>query len=99
MENDTNMAEWVWAIVEKSGENESFYALSESTSGATFIPVFKNQVDGQIVLQKIEKKSGADYEIQAVRLNLAGETAVKNKVELKILDGQGKVLETLSPIE
>ena len=99
MEKDTNMAEWVWVIVEKIGENESFYALSETKSGSTFIPVFKNQVDGQTVTQKIEKKVEADYEIQAVRLTLVGEAAAKNKVELKILDGQGKILETLTPVE
>lgn len=90
--------EWVWVVFEKSGMDENLYALEDEKSGVKFIPVFQEKEDGVVVQAGFKKIAGAKYEVEAMRIELVAETARKNKMDIYILDGEGLVMERLTPM-
>ena len=51
-----------------------------------------------VVQAGFKKISGAKYEVEAMRIELVAETARKNKMDIYILDGEGLVMERLTPM-
>ena len=87
------LPEWIWVVVEKSGQDESFFALeNDEVQGRKFIPVFENQEDGVVCLRRFPKKSGAEYELQAMRLDVLTPTAKENDADVTLLDYDGHIL-------
>lgn len=93
-----NIPEWVWAAVEKKGDDESYYAL-EDNDGLKFVPVFLNQEDGQACMKIFEKDEAAEYELEAVRLENLAKTARVKRFNIVISDSQGNVIEELAPLD
>ncbi|MBU2550314.1 MAG: hypothetical protein KKB20_18050 [Proteobacteria bacterium] len=107
MAGTVNHKDWVWVVVEKDTVQKPFLelegggallAMEEETKGLKFIPVFRTQEDGQSGWHALPKKPGAQYELQAMRLDEVAEAARGSRFDIFIVDREGRVMERLAPM-
>ena len=85
--------QWVWAIVQEPGKDESFLGQYDIEKEIYFIPVFRNNEEAADCLNYLIKDESKSYEAQAVLYEELCESAIKNKFMVFILNGSGEVLE------
>jgi hypothetical protein len=97
MSESEKVPAWVYVVVEKIGQDENVFALTDPDKDQRFIPVFESQEDGSVCMRSFEKKPGAEYELEAIRLPVLAQTARENRMDIYFLDFQGRIMERLTP--
>ena len=84
--------EWLWIIIEKTGDDEFLFGREDPSEGYRFIPSFLDQESGVACLSKFVLDPANQYELQAMRYNEVLSAAQKNQFELLVLDRDGTIL-------
>lgn len=88
---------WVWVFIQNPERNEEILGQQDEDSGAMFIPVFQAKESAYQCMNYLAKKQGAKYEPQAILYEDLFKYASGNGFSLFALDGEGKVLEKITP--
>lgn len=88
---------WVYAIVQDPGGQERFLGQVDEETGIQFIPVFLDKENAQLGLGRFKRQKGLKYEVQAVMYGELAKDSAANGFIIFILDGEGQILEKLSP--
>lgn len=87
--------EWIYVLVEKSGNDEQIIAQHDTARDIRFIPVYQDRDSAQqgALLLSIQ----GIYEIQAVIFEDLLNYAARHKSLIFVLDGQGNVQLKIAP--
>lgn len=88
---------WVWVFIQNPDKNEEILGQQEEETGVMFIPVFQAKEIAYQCMNLLAKKPGAKYEPQAIIYEDLVSYASENGFSLFVLDGEGKVLEKITP--
>ena len=95
----TNNSDWIYAVVQAPGKNESFLGQHDDENDISFIPVFAKKEDAQNCLPLMARKKSVTYEIQAVYREELLKNAMENGFHVYFLDGSGTILEKINIVK
>ncbi len=88
---------WVYVIVQDPGATERFLGQVDEETGIQFIPAFLEKDAAVMNLGQFKRRKGSKYEVQAVLFEDLVQDSVANGFSLFILNGEGEILEHLTP--
>lgn len=97
MNQNKELPGWVWVVSESLGNEENIFAFEDEKTGRKFIPVFRDQEEGVVCQRGFKKKTGYEYNVEAMSLAFVALTARENNMDIYFLDSDGSILETLTP--
>ncbi|RLF60594.1 MAG: hypothetical protein DRN37_02470 [Thermoplasmata archaeon] len=89
--------QWVWVVVQDPGGDEQFLGQYDQEKDESFIPLFLEKDEAQQALDRLQRKEGSEYEVQAIEFGELRRSAAENRFMLFVLDGAGAILEKIRP--
>ncbi len=89
--------EWVFVLVQKSGQNESIVGQYDTEHDINFIPVFQNRDVALQGVTQIVKAPHQTFEVQAIIYEDLLRYAGDGNFMLFFIDGSGQILAKLTP--
>lgn len=97
MKNTEEKTDWIWVVVENTGQNEHFVGLEDKNGDMPYIPVFSSKEDAIACLIHMPTVRGNKYEAQAVMLEDLKKDAEAGGFKILLADGEGKIIADMSP--
>lgn len=98
-QTDSSGADWVYVVVQASGDKEMFLGQHDDEADISFIPVFRQKEDASQCLPLMTKAPSMKYEVQAIHKDDLFEQAATTGFHLYLLDGTGVILNKVNPGE
>ena len=89
--------DWVYVLVQKSGQNETIVGQRDTENDLNFIPVFKERDVAMQGVTQLAKSPNNAYEIQAIIYEDLLSYAGNNNFLLFFIDGRGQILSKVTP--
>ena len=97
MTNKIATTSWVYVLVQNPGGDEQIVGQRDSKNDIAFIPVFLDKDSAMQGVVHVVKEKGRKFEVQAIIYEDLAGYAARGGFILMVLDGQGQVIEKLSP--
>lgn len=97
MENKLNNDTWIFVIVQNPGDKEQFFGLYDKDSDISYIPAFHTKDEAQSCLIHLPTQKKTKYEVQAIMYEDLASDAAQNGFLIFILDGEGTIMDKISP--
>lgn len=88
--------EWVYVVVQKSGQTETIVGQHDTQNRIDFIPLFKTRDTALQGVTQLVKEPDQTFEIQAIIYEDLLRYASDGSFLLFVLDGRGRVLSKLT---
>lgn len=88
--------EWVYVLVQKSGQIETIVGQHDTENNINFIPLFKTRDTALQGVTQIVKEPGQTLEIQAIIYEDVLRYATDGNFLIFVLDGRGRILSKLT---
>jgi len=88
--------EWVYVLVQKSGQTETIVGQRDTQNDIDFIPLFKTRDTALQGITQLVKESDQTFEIQAIIYEDLLRYANNGSFLLFVLDGRGRILSKLT---
>ena len=98
-QTDSSGVDWVYVVVQASGEKEMFLGQHDDENDISFIPVFRQKEDASQCLPLMSKAPSMKYEVQAIHKDDLFDQAAATGFYLYLLDGSGVILNKVNPAE
>lgn len=88
---------WIWVIVMDPESEPQYLGQQDEATSVSYVPAFLKKEDAQQGLLNLSVEKGKKIEIQAVMYDQLTSDAASNNFEVFLIDGQGAILERISP--
>ena len=99
IQTDSSGIDWVYVVVQASGDKEMFLGQHDDETDISFIPVFRQKEDANQCLPLMTKAPSKKYEVQAIHKDDLFDQAAATGFHLYLLDGTGVILNKVNPSE
>ncbi len=96
---ESSGVDWVYVVVQASGDKEMFLGQHDDETNISFIPVFRQKEDANLCLPLMNKTPTQKYEVQAIHKDDLFDQAAATGFHLYLLDGTGVILNKVNPAE
>lgn len=99
LEQQVNVKDYVWVVVEVRGGQESFLGLADQ-AGQTFIPVTSAKEQALMLLGRLPAAGdGAQRQVEAIHVKRMAQEAAGQGFLVYLVDETGKILQRLGAPE
>jgi hypothetical protein len=88
---------WVYVLVQNPGGDEQIVGQRDLENDITFIPMFMDKDSAMQGVVHMVKEQGKKFEVQAIIYEDLAGYAARGGFILMVLDGQGQVIDKLTP--
>ena len=88
---------WVWVFVQDPGKDEQFVGQYFEQEDISFIPAFVDKEEALKCQGRMALDQDRKYEAQAIHFEDLIHQASKNGFVVFLVDGQGKIIDNLTP--
>jgi hypothetical protein len=97
MTKSISATSWVYVLVQNPGGDEQIVGQRDTKSDIAFIPMFIDKDSAMQGVVHMVKEKGKRFEVQAIIYEDLAGYASRGGFILMILDGQGQVIDKLTP--
>jgi hypothetical protein len=89
----------VWTFVQISDGVEAYAGQTDEEEKIAFLPIFIDKENAEACMPSMPRAPGVTLEAQAVRYREISADAARNGFLLFVLDGEGRILDKLAPVD
>lgn len=91
--------DWLWVMIQDPGQTETVVGMHDEKGSISFIPMFRDKDTAMQCFLNLPRTAGKKYEAQAIIYEDLLLHAAQNRFLLYLLDGDGKVLQKVDPVQ